>query len=129
MTQRNLAHKGLRLDREEAVSVVTIDEFVSERGLTRVDFMKIDVEGHDLDVLKGSEKSLRSGLIRALSFEMGGANVDTRTFFRDFWDLLSACGFDLWRVSPTFGLIPVTRYMERDEVLVTTNYMATRKPK
>ena len=128
LTQRNLAHKGLRLDREEAVSVVTIDEFVSEQGLTCVDFMKIDVEGHDLDVLKGAEKSLRSGLIRALSFEMGGANVDTRTFFRDFWDLLSACGFDLGRVSPTFGLIPVPKYIERDEVFVTTNYMATRKP-
>lgn len=127
LTRRNLAHKGLKLDREEAVDLITIDEFVSGRGLTRVDFMKIDVEGHDLDVLKGAEASLRSGLVRALSFEMGGANVDTRTFFRDFWELLRDCGFDVWRVSPTFGLIPVPKYIERDEVFVTTNYMATRK--
>lgn len=126
LTQRNLAHKGLMMDRQEVVSVVTIDDFVSERGLSRVDFMKIDVEGHDLDVLKGAKDALRNGIIRALSFEMGGANVDTRTFFRDFWELLRACGFDVWRVSPTLGLIPVRKYLERDEVFVTTNYMATR---
>lgn len=35
------------------VSTTTLDEFLSEQGLERVDFLKIDTEGFDLMVLKG----------------------------------------------------------------------------
>jgi FkbM family methyltransferase len=40
------------------VSVTTVDEFLSSRGIRNVDFIKLDVEGGELDVLKGSEKLL-----------------------------------------------------------------------
>jgi len=41
------------------VDMDTLDNIAAELGLTRVDFIKIDVEGAELDVLKGAEKILR----------------------------------------------------------------------
>ena len=41
------------------VQVTTLDEFVAERGIERLDFMKIDVEGFEERVLRGGERVLR----------------------------------------------------------------------
>jgi FkbM family methyltransferase len=41
------------------VRTLALDNFVDERGLDRLDFLKIDVEGADLDVLRGAERALR----------------------------------------------------------------------
>jgi hypothetical protein len=42
----------------ETVDAVTLDDYVRERGLSRVDVVKIDVEGHELAVLKGAVATL-----------------------------------------------------------------------
>ncbi len=39
-------------------ATTTVDEFVADRGLDRVDFVKVDVEGAELSVLAGAEKTL-----------------------------------------------------------------------
>ena len=46
---------------EGAISVesITIDEFVDENKINRLDFIKLDVEGSELEVLKGGERSIR----------------------------------------------------------------------
>lgn len=37
---------------------ITIDDFVKQRGLTRVDFIKVDVDGFDIEVLEGAKETL-----------------------------------------------------------------------
>lgn len=46
--------------KREAVKVSTLDKFVSENKIARVDFIKSDVEGADFLVLKGGERTLKS---------------------------------------------------------------------
>jgi FkbM family methyltransferase len=48
-------------DSDNVVSVrkVALDDFADERGLNRLDLLKIDVEGADLDVLRGAERLIR----------------------------------------------------------------------
>ena len=41
------------------VEITTLDQYVLEAGLTRVDFIKIDTEGYELEVLQGAERLLR----------------------------------------------------------------------
>ena len=39
-------------------SYIRLEEFIETEKLTSVDFIKLDVDGHELDVLKSGEKSL-----------------------------------------------------------------------
>lgn len=59
-------HEWINRDSTIQVPVVTIDDYVRENGITRVDIVKIDIEGAELDALVGMEKTLnmlRPGLI------------------------------------------------------------------
>ena len=45
--------------RQEAITLTTVDAFVASRKLTRVDVIKIDVEGADFEVLRGAVATLQ----------------------------------------------------------------------
>ncbi|WP_107763496.1 FkbM family methyltransferase [Coprothermobacter proteolyticus] len=43
-----------------SVKVTTIDKFMEANKLPRVDFIKMDVEGHELKVLKGADETIKT---------------------------------------------------------------------
>ena len=47
-------------DTGTSVKVTTIDKFVEANKLPRVDFIKMDVEGHELKVLKGAHETIQA---------------------------------------------------------------------
>jgi FkbM family methyltransferase len=49
--------------------LTTVDAFVSESKINRIDIMKIDTEGYELQALLGAEKALREGKVRIIQFE------------------------------------------------------------
>lgn len=124
--QRDLAHYGLEMVPQCRAPATTIDLFMDERGLDRIDFLKLDVEGHELQVLKGASRSLEGGAIRALSFEFGGCNIDSLTYLRDFWNLLSP-GYDIYIVNPLTTVYRIASYDEWWECFLTTNFVAVLK--
>lgn len=65
------------------VEVRTGDSFLAEHRIESVDFLKVDAEGSDLEVLRGFEGALSRGAIRALQFEYtcGGAALKTHHHF------------------------------------------------
>ena len=79
------------------VAVTTLDEFVEGRGLRRLDFMKIDVEGFEERVLRGGERTLRRLRpivlleVQPTTFERTGSSVQRVV------DLLTGAGYQLWR--------------------------------
>ncbi len=116
--------------RETSVPVVTLDELLASLCVDTVDFLKLDTEGHELEILIGAEKSFMEGKIQTLSFEFGSANVFSRTYFRDYWDLLSGkWKFQISRIRPGGSLHAVNEYSEELEFFRgATNYVAIRKP-
>lgn len=42
------------------IQTVSIDEFVEEKNIEKVDFIKMDIEGSELPALKGGEKTIKS---------------------------------------------------------------------
>ena len=125
LVKRDLQHKNISFVFEEPVETERFDRYFFEvlRGKD-VDLLKIDVEGHELEVLRGCGEALKS--IICIQFEFGGCNIDTRTYFRDFWLFLCNLGYEIYRISP-FGAIKVQRYVEQHEYFVTTNYFAIRR--
>jgi FkbM family methyltransferase len=125
--RRRLGHFGLAHVAQEEVSTVTLDAFCGQRGIERIDFLKMDIEGHELEALRGAERLLRERRIEALSFEFGGCNIDSRTYFQDFWYLLTGVGFRLGRVLPGGRVARITSYAESLEAFATTTYLATAR--
>ena len=126
LTKRRLDHFNTSMSESESITTVTLDQYVKEHGIGKIDLLKIDVEGHELDVLNGATDCLDSNVISCIQFEFGGCNIDTRTFFQDFWYLLSIkYNFKIYRITP-LGISLVEKYQERDEVFVTTNFLAVK---
>ena len=110
------------------VDVETLDAIIQHEGIDFVDFLKMDIEGHELAALRGAEEALDAHKIGALSFEFGGGNINSRTFFRDFWELLSSHGFRIGRITPGGILLEVTAYYEDLEYFRgVSNYIAELK--
>jgi FkbM family methyltransferase len=65
-------HDSLNADVvREKVRIETLDEFCSGRQIKRINFLKIDTEGGDLDVLKGAEAMLDQQTIDMVEVEAG----------------------------------------------------------
>jgi FkbM family methyltransferase len=120
LTKRNLKHFGNELKYEEKIKMDTIDNYCEINKIIP-NLLKIDVEGHELDVLKGSLNVLEK--ISIVQFEFGGCNIDTRTFFQDFWYFFKQHDFRIYRVTKNKPLL-ISRYTESDEYFSTTNYIA-----
>jgi FkbM family methyltransferase len=107
------------------VRISTLDAFIEKMKIPRVDFLKIDVEGHELFVLKGAKNSIRDRLIRAISFEFGSAGVYSRVFFRDIWDFLTAHDYKIYRILPGGSLVQIDSYYEDlEHFRGVSNYVA-----
>jgi len=48
-----------KLHKNQTVTTITIDDFVKENELDRVDFIKMDIEGSELNALKGAVKTIQ----------------------------------------------------------------------
>ncbi len=122
LSKRRLDHFGLKFDGSHSVKTVRFEDYWKEELSSRyIDFVKIDIEGHELSALTGFGLALKStGLFQ---FEFGGANIDSRTYFQDLFYFFIKSGFDLYRITP-FGACKVNKYSEWDEVFVTTNFIA-----
>jgi hypothetical protein len=80
---------------------------VQELGITKINLLKVDAEGHELSVFKGASNALQNATIDVVQFEFNEMNVISRTFFKDFYDLLK--DFLLVRLTP-HGALPFTSY-------------------
>lgn len=119
---RRLEHFGREFGNSEPVMLRRLDDVCAELGVTRIDLLKLDVEGHELAVLRGAGDMLTSGAIRMIQWEMGGCNLDSRTSFQDFYYLLSP-NYTLFRVVAD-GLAPIPQYREQLEVFICANFVA-----
>jgi FkbM family methyltransferase len=64
------ARYGLNISGQILVNCTTIDRFCSERGIKKIDILKIDTEGFDFEVLKGAVKMLSDQAIKFIFFEL-----------------------------------------------------------
>lgn len=100
----------------ETCEMVALDEYLKRRGIGEVSFLKCDVEGGELQVLRGARQLLRSARPPVLMLEafegwtksFGYHPRDLFRFLRDeagyesYW----ICGSGLKRVRPEDGQIP-----------------------
>jgi FkbM family methyltransferase len=109
------------------VEVMRLDDFIERNGFQSISLLKIDTEGNELNVLKGALENIKAGKIKAIHFEFNEMNVASRTYFRDFWNLLS--NYDFFRLLPS-GMIQIDKYSAvQTEIFAYQNIVAILKVK
>lgn len=126
-TQASLSEASVGLFDHNTVShtveTTTLDAYMARAGIDRIDFLKIDTEGFDINVLRGAKAALASGAIKAIQFEFIPANIAMRVTMRDFFEILS--NYRLFRLCLNGDLMELKRYnVKRCEVYVVHNIVA-----
>src|SRR5712691_4613912 len=118
-------HFGAAALSEIPIEIVTLDSFMQSHRTGRLDLLKIDAEGSERRILQGARKAIASALIDLVHFEFNEMNVASRTFFKDFYDLLP--GFEFFRIL-RHGLLPLGAYAPAScEIFSYQNVVAATK--
>ena len=113
------------MNKNEEIEIKTIDSYCNDNNIKHIHFCKLDVEGHEFKVLKGAEKMLNSGSIDFIQFEFGGCNIDSKTYFKDFYYFFKD-NYTIYRILKD-GLRQIKKYKEKYEIFVTTNFLVEKK--
>lgn len=125
--KRRLDHFNIDMNIKEDITIKTIDDFCNETNVGHINFLKLDIEGNELNALHGAKTMLSKNKIDFIQFEFGGCNIDSRTYFQDFYYLLKE-NYSIYRIVKD-GLYEINQYKEIYEAFTTTNYLAERVDK
>jgi hypothetical protein len=86
--------------------VLTIDSIVGKRTVAG---MKVDVEGFEIDVLRGCERALSEHRVRLMQLEWNATSMQAvGTDRQPVADLLAKHGYSLYCAEPNGSLAPLT---------------------
>ena len=125
LTKRDLELLNIDFNKSEDVAIDTVDNFCVEHKIDKIDLLKIDVEGHELDVLYGAGIIFEN--VEVVMFEFGGCNIDTKTYFRNFYKFFKEKNMLLYRITPSGYLHELGNYKESFEQFRTTNFIAKKR--
>jgi hypothetical protein len=107
------------------ISIDTVDDYCKRKGISSIQLLKIDAEGHDLDVLRGAPSMLANRAIDVIQFEIIASNIYTNVHFYQFSELLPT--YRLYRLCLNGALAPLQPYDWRfTEVYAIYNAVAVR---
>lgn len=110
-TARNLGYHPDKIAprRIETVPVVTLDAWAADAGVEAVDFLKLDLQGYELEALSGADRLLRES-VRAVYSEAQLVELyEGAAQFSDLDHFLRDRGFVLYRIQEIFGGGPEQR--------------------
>ena len=117
----NYGSVAMKSEKIEA-KVVTGDSIVESRGIDKIDFLKIDVEGMEGKVLQGFRQSLQQKKIAVIQFEYGLVNVKAQFLLADFHLMFRSLGYIVGKIYPTY--VDFSEYAYIREDFIGSNYLA-----
>lgn len=104
------------------VNITTLDNIAKENKISQIDFLKIDTEGHELEVLNGAKSLINKGRISYIQLEFNSMNAITKVFLGDFMKLLK--GYSWYRLLPR-SFIHLSNYNPTEmEIFAYQNLLA-----
>jgi FkbM family methyltransferase len=114
---------GLKTPEEtERVKLDTLENYCAERRIEKIDFLKVDVEGHELEVFKGGRSLFEENRVRMVQFEYGGCNIDSKVLLKDIFEFFAGMNYSFYKIFPEM-LKPYERYDQRLENFKYQNWL------
>ncbi len=124
--KRRLEHFNIHLNNAEEIALITLEKYCEDNTIGHIDVLKLDVEGHELDVLYGARSLFEKQRIGMVQFEFGGCNIDSRTYLQDFHYFFQEYGYFLFRMCRNNELFPLFPYQEHYEIPLYQNILACK---
>lgn len=106
----------------EKVDIRTLDSYCTDKNIEEIDFMKIDVEGNELAVVKGGRNLFESDGVKIVQFEYGGTYIDSRNLLKDFYDFFEGLNYSFFLLYPD-QVRHIPRYDQRLENFQYKNFV------
>lgn len=106
------------------VQLTTGDAYCAENGIEDIDFLKIDVEGHDLAALRGFSRMLREDRVKLIQFEHNEMAIAPRVLVRDYYELLGD-SYRIGKIMPRW--VDFSPYKPSEERYLFANYLAVHR--
>ncbi len=110
--------------RKTKVSILEGKKFCQENDITNIDFLKIDTEGADLNVIEGFEDLLKNNKIRVIQFEYGRINIVSKDLLFDFYQYLSKFNYRIGKIYPKN--VEFRDYKYEHEDFIGPNFIAVK---
>jgi FkbM family methyltransferase len=111
----------------ESIHLETLDRYCEANNVSHIDLLKIDVEGHELEVLRGAAATLARGEIAAVQFEYGGTNIDSGVLLKHLFEFLAPFGYRFYKLFPHEAR-HIAQYDQGLENFRYQNWVASLKP-
>ena len=126
--QRDLVEQKLNIEPTVlSVATRTLDSFCAEHNIGHIDFLKIDTEGAEYDVLFGASQLLDKKAIASIQFEYGLTYKDSNKTLKQVVKLLSEYGYALFKIYPNF-IVHIKQWEDYLERYDQCNYLALDLP-
>lgn len=106
-----------------SIQVRALDAFCKGQGIERINFLKVDTEGGELDVLTGARGLLERQAIDMIQVEYGGTYRDAGITLQEVHGFLRKYGYHLYRMASE-GLIRLDHWHGGLENYRYSNYLA-----
>ena len=88
-----------RLKKQIKINVNTVDNYVKQNNINHIDYLKIDTQGYEEQVLKGSIETLKSGKVNYIEVEIILSDYyEKTTNFYDMEKILLPLNYRLYHI-------------------------------
>ena len=91
------------------MDIFTIDQIFNELKWGKVDLLKLDIEGSEMEALEGAKKSFEKEIINITQIEYNPTWIKANRSLENLFDFKEKFSLDMFRLTKT-GLLPLNKY-------------------
>ena len=115
-TMGKIPYEGVHIARTETVQLLRLDDVVSNDALSRLDLIKIDIEGGELAMLRGAVETLRRYRPVVIFELLRPALASQNASPEEVIEFLQMQGYALYQFDPSTGFPVPAKAMEYNDV-------------
>lgn len=109
--------------RKEKILLKTLNEYTDSNNINRIDYLKIDVEGHEFKVICGASDLINKKMIKCIQFEYNSNWKVSGLKLCEVFEYLTPFGYEFYRLT-IWGKIHIKNFRNELENYKHSNYIA-----